>query len=225
MKKVVISLGGSVIVPDNVDIKYLDSFKKFINKISKGNKIIIITGGGKTARNYIKPLEHEKLDMKSRSLIGIMATRINARLLASIFNIKEIPEKMTDLKILFKKKSLIICGALDFHPGMTSDGTAADVAKAIKADLLINITNVDGLYNKDPRNFKNAKFISNISFKEFFGMARKIKFKAGQHFVLDSMAANIIMKNKIKTLIVNKNIGNLNKIFLAKSFKGSVISD
>ncbi len=223
--KVVISLGGSVIVPNNVDIKYLDSFKKFINKISKNNKIIIITGGGKTARNYITPLEHERFDMKSRSLIGIMATRINARLLASIFNIKKIPEKMIELKRIFKRKNLVVSGALDFHPGMTSDGTAADVAQVIKADLLINITNVEGLYNKDPRKFKNAKFISNISFKDFFKKTKKIRFKAGQHFVLDSIAAKLIMKNKIKTIIIGQNINNINKIFLGKNFKGTVISD
>ena len=51
--KIVISLGGSVIIPNKVDLEYLEKFKQFILKLKKNHKIIIVTGGGKTARNYI----------------------------------------------------------------------------------------------------------------------------------------------------------------------------
>jgi uridylate kinase len=109
------------------------------------------------------------------------------------------------------------------QPNMTSDGNAAEVAELIKADCLINMTNVSGLYDKNPKLYKTAKFIPSISFKEFMKIVNKIKFKAGQHFVLDQSAAKIISRNKIKTYIVDNNLKNLNKLLNDKKFVGTII--
>ena len=96
MKKVVISLGGSVIVPEKVDYAYLLKFKKIVSKFYKRNKLVIITGGGSTARRY---MNLKNFDYKSKSLIGIASTKLNARLLAGIFNKKkEIPESLSKVK-------------------------------------------------------------------------------------------------------------------------------
>ena len=89
--KIVFSLGGSVIIPNKVDLSYLDKFKKLILKLKKSHKIIIVTGGGKTARNYISALEQEGLDKNTLSYIGIFTTRLNARLIAAIFKLKTAP--------------------------------------------------------------------------------------------------------------------------------------
>ena len=86
-----------------------------------------------------------------------------------------------------------------------------------------NITNVPGLYDKDPRKFKNAKFISEISFGDFLRMANKVNYKPGQHFVLDQTAANMIMKNKITTYILGKDMGNLDNFLKRKKFRGTMI--
>lgn len=221
--KIVISLGGSVIVPDKVDLKYLNSFRDMIRRISKKNKTIIVTGGGKTARTYISALEKDSLDKRTISYIGIFATRLNAKLLASVLKIKRVPSTEKELKILDKHQRIIVTGALGFHPNMTSDGTAAEAAMHLKADLFINITNVNGLYTKDPRKYKDAKHIKDISFKDFYDITKKIKFKAGQHFVLDQRAAEIIYKHKIKTGIVNRNIKNIEKLINNKEFDGTMI--
>ena len=108
---------------------------------------------------------------------------------------------------------------------MTSDGNAAEIAEMIKADYLINMTNVKGLYDKNPKTNKSAKFIPEISFKDFMTRINKIKFKAGQHFVLDQSAAKIISRSKIKTCIVNNDLKNLNKLLNEKKFVGTVIGD
>ena len=105
---------------------------------------------------------------------------------------------------------------------MTSDGTAANIAREIKADYFINITNVSGLYDKDPRKNKNAKFISRINFNDFLKIVMKIKYKPGQHFVLDQTAAEIITKYKIKTVIL-KDVNNLEGFLREKKFIGTVI--
>ncbi|MFH1376719.1 MAG: hypothetical protein ABIH25_03720 [Candidatus Woesearchaeota archaeon] len=106
---------------------------------------------------------------------------------------------------------------------MTSDGNAAQIAEAIKADIFINITNVQGLYNKNPK-IRGAKLITEISYTDFSKMVNKIKYKAGQHFVLDKPAADIIKKAKIKTVIINKDLKNLKNVLKEKNFVGTLIN-
>jgi len=220
--KIVISLGGSLINPGKVDYNFLKQFKKTISKLKK-HKIIIVTGGGKIAREYINTLRDEKLNEKVLSLIGIKTTKLNAMLVSNFLNTHIlIPDSLIDLGRMIKKNKVVVCGALGYKPNMTSDGTAADISRWWKADMFINMTNVKGLYDKDPRKYKNAKFISKISFNDFLKRANKIKFKAGQHFVLDQTGARIITKYKIKTVILkgNKNLENCIK---GKKFIGTVI--
>jgi len=89
MKKeiLVFSLGGSLIVPDKVDYRYLEKFSKMIKSLTKKYKIIIVTGGGKTARNYINAIKKEKLGEINESLVGIMSTKLNARLVSGFYKI------------------------------------------------------------------------------------------------------------------------------------------
>jgi uridylate kinase len=224
MKKIVISLGGSVIIPDEIDYKYLKKFKGMIKKFSRKNKVIIVCGGGKTAREYIEPLVKAKAGGKAYAKVGIAATRINARLVKNLFGLDyELPISIKDIKGLLRRNNLIISGALGEKKGMTSDGNAVEVAKEIKADFFVNITDVDGLYDKNPKTCKTAKFIPNISYDAFLKMINKIKYKAGQHFVLDQASAKLIKEHKVKTYIVNEDLRNLKKVLKERKFKGTVI--
>ncbi len=224
MKKVVISLGGSIIVPDKVDYDYLKKFAKFVKKFSKKNKVVIVTGGGSTARKYIEGLRHVGSKESLLSIVGIAATRLNARLVSGVFGLDErIPESLHGVKSALKLRNLVICGALGMQKNMTSDGNAAEVAELINADFLVNMTNVDGLYDKNPKVYKDAKFIHKISFNDFLKRVNKIKFKAGQHFVLDQSAAKIIKRAKVKTYIVGKDLKNLKNLLEGKKFIGTVI--
>jgi len=218
--KIVISLGGSLINPGRINYPFLSSFKKTIKKFSR-HKIIIVTGGGKVARDYIEALKDKS--ERVRSLIGISATRLNAMLVSNFLDADVfIPDSSDEIKKILKRKNLVVCGALGYRKDMTSDGTAADLAREIKADFLVNMTNVKGLFDKDPRKFKNARFISEISFFDFLKMLDKMKYKPGQHFVLDRPAARIISRHKIKTAILN-NAKNLEKLLKREKFAGTII--
>lgn len=229
MKKriIVLSLGGSLIVPDEVNIKYLKNFKKAILKNTGKFKFVIVCGGGSTARKYISALREIGINEKLQSLSGISATRMNARFMNYFFNLNPesgIPHTMDLLKKYLQKEDIIFCGALEYKPDQTSDSTAAQIASSLKCSF-INLTDVPGLHDKNPKEYKNAKLIPKISWKDFNSIIEKIKFKPGQHFVLDQNAAKIIMKNRITTYIIGKNMNEFDNLLKSKKFKGTVIGD
>ena len=133
-----------------------------------------------------------------------------------------IPDKTKEVKKYIKKYDIIFCGALKYKPNQTSDSTSAEIAKEFKCDF-INLTDVKGLHDKNPKKFKNAKFIPEISWQEFYEMANKIKFKPGQHFVLDQSASQIIKKNKITTYILGEDMNQLDNLLNKKKFVGTKI--
>ena len=86
------------------------------------------------------------------------------------------------------------------------------------------MTNVKGLHDKNPKEYKDAKFIPKISWEDFNALANKIKFHPGQHFVLDQTAAKMILKNKITTYII-ESPKELDNLLNKKKFVGTKISD
>ena len=224
MKIAVISLGGSLIVPDKINDSYIKKFKQTLLKF-KEYKFIIVAGGGLTARTYIDALERQKIDKKTQALIGIRITRLNAWTLINLFKgdcASSIAKSLKEVKSLLNKNNIVIVGGLRYIEENTSDGTAASIANLLKADL-INMTNVNGLYDKDPK-LKGAKLIRNISFERFDKIVKKIKYHPGQHFVLDQHASDIISKNNIKTCIIGPNLDNLERLIKNKGFLGTTIS-
>ena len=227
MKKevVILSLGGSLIIPDDVDIKFLRKFKKVILRNTKKYKFVISCGGGGIARKYISALRKEGLNQKLQSFSGISATRMNARFMTYFFDKDPEYGILHTIEILekyLKKDDVVFCGALEYKPKQTSDSTSAGLAKIFKS-VFINLTNVLGLYDKNPKKYKNAKFIPEISWKEFDKMAKASKYQPGQHFVLDQTASEIIMKEKIKTYIVGKDLKQFENVLKGRKFRGTTI--
>lgn len=229
MKKrvIVLSLGGSLIIPETgIDIKYLKEFRKTLLDNAKRYKFVVVCGGGSIARKYISALREIGMNELFQSFAGISATRMNARFMSYFFRQNQergIPHKMRELKRYIKKFDVVFCGALEYKPHQTSDSTSAQIAKALKTNF-VNLTDVSGLYSKNPKKYKDAKFISDISWGEFYKLANKEKFRPGQHFVLDQTAAKIIMKEKIPTCILGKDMKQLDNLLKNKRFKGTKIS-
>ncbi len=228
MKRVmVISLGGSLIIPDDIDIKFLSEFRKIILKNSKKCKFVIVCGGGSIARKYINALKEVGLNEELQSFSGISATRMNARFMSYFFKINPdigIPHTLKTVKKYMRKQDVIFCGALEYKPRQTSDATAVEIAINFRTDF-INLTDVSGLHDKNPKKFRDAKFIPKISWKDFYKMANKGKYKPGQHFVLDQTAARMIMEKKIRTYILGKNLKNLDNLLNSRKFRGTVIQN
>ncbi|HRZ85146.1 MAG TPA: UMP kinase [Candidatus Paceibacterota bacterium] len=226
-KVIVMSLGGSLIVPDEVNLKIINEFKRVVDKHKKNYKFVVVCGGGSIARKYIHALRKSGKSEFLQSLAGIAVTRVNARFLTYFFGRdanEGIPQDMLQVKNLLKKNDIVFCGALRYSPDQTSDSTSAKLANFFNCDF-VNLTLVSGLYTKNPLENKDAKFVPFISWKDFKKMIDKIDFKPGQHFVLDQTAAEIILKNNIKTYILGSDMRNLDNFLSGKKFIGTVIDN
>jgi uridylate kinase len=221
MKKIVISVGGSAINPGKIDQKFLENLKKILLKASKKHKIIIITGGGHLAREYINALSDRTIYV--RDVMGIHCTQLNAKLVATYIKKcnQDIPKSLEEINDLLASFNIVVCGGL--RPGTTSDGTTASIADYLDADIMINMTNVKGLYSKDPNKNKDAKLIKNISHKHFKIFMDKVVEKPGQHFILDSQAAKICRDAKRKVIII-RGVKTLEKLLSGKTFIGTTIT-
>lgn len=228
MKKevLVISVGGSVIIPKDKADDFLLQLRKVLKKHYSTHKFVLVCGGGSVARAYINILSKEHKNHKEQSTAGIRATRMNAELVMQVFGKEanaKLPSDMKSVKSELHKNSVVVCGALRYADHQTSDTTAAKLAAYLKSDF-VNLTNVPGLYTSDPRIHKDAKLITNITWKEFENKSHLIKFKPGEHFVLDQKAATLIKKHKIPTAIIGKNAKNLDAYLKNKKWKGTRIN-
>lgn len=224
-KILVISLGGSLIVPDDIDLIFLKKFREVIKNNTNKYKFIIVTGGGSVARKYINALREDNKSDYLQSLSGIAVTRLNARFMSYFFGIdpeKGIPHDMKHIENLLKTRDIIFCGALRYAPNQTSDATALKIAALLKTPF-INLTNVKGLYDKNPNIDKTAKFIPRTTIQEFNKIVMTIPNKPGMHAPVDHIAMKIIREHKIKTFIIGKDAKQLDNFLKGKDFIGTTI--
>jgi len=210
---VVLSLGGSMINgKEGFSIEFLKDFKKLILKnIKKGRKFIIVCGGGRVAREYQEAAKASGLS-SNRDLdwIGIFGTHCNANFMKTLFGKLSHSElvKSENDKISWKSKILFSGG---WEPGCSTDYDAVILAKKFGAKTVINLSNIDFVFDKDPNKFTDAKKIENISWKDF----RKIvgnKWSPGANAPFDPIASKIADNNKLKVIVMNgKRLGELEK--------------
>jgi uridylate kinase len=203
--KIIISIGGSLLTKE---LKY-ENFKKYadvINKISKKHKVIVVCGGGITARTYQSIARKAKASNEMLDFIGIMATHINASTFSTfiknsyLVKWKSLKEASKEVKKYFGKKVLVCAG---YDVGCSTDFDSAYFASLVNADLVVNATNVDGIYDKDPTKFKDAKKFDRLSYNEFIKIISKNPQKPGEYRLFDLKAAKILKEKKIKLIVID----------------------
>jgi len=218
---IIISLGGSVIVPSKVDVKFLKGLRKLIKSYLGKYRFILIIGGGKTCRDYQNAAKSvKKLTTNELDWLGIEATKLNAHLIKTIFsdvahkNVINNPTK----KVRFNKV-LIASG---WKPGWSTDYDAVLFAQNMKAKTVINMTNVDYLYNKNPNEFKSAKRIEKIDWAGFTKIVGT-KWNPGMNVPFDPVATKKASQLKLELVILGKDLRNLRNFLNGKKFKGSMV--
>ena len=156
---IVISLGGSLVVPEEVNVRFLKAFKKLITQqLRRGQRFILIVGGGRICRRYQRAArEITKLTSEDLDWLGIHATRLNAHLLRTIFRKQAYPQIITDRKKINSKIRSAIIVAAGFKPGSSTDYDAVLLAKAYGANTILNLSNIDWVYDADHGNTKTPR--------------------------------------------------------------------
>lgn len=219
------SVGGSLIVPDGIDVEFLSRFKSLIlEKVQRGFTFSIITGGGKTARRYqdaanaVTPLSPQDLDW-----IGIHSTRLNAQLLRNIFVGYAHSQIIKNPTIDIESEEPITIAA-GWQPGFSTDYDAVLIAKNIGAQRLVNLSNIDYVYDSDPKKNANAKKIEQISWADF----RKLippEWSPGLSSPFDPIAAKEAEALGLEVAIMSgTNLDEFSNYLDDKAFVGTVIS-
>ncbi len=223
---IIISLGGSLIIPDQIDIEFLKSFKELIlSYVAKGKKFIIITGGGKVCRDY--NIAVEKITTPSKNdldWLGIATTRLNAELLRISFGNIAFDKIIMDPDMVPNTDKLVMFGA-GWKPGNSSDLAAVHCAKTVGAKKIINLSNIDYVYDSDPKINPDAKKLENISWAEYRNIIPKEWTHAGLNSPFDPIASKLAQEEGMQVMIMNgKPIDNLAKCLNGEKFSGTIIS-
>lgn len=224
-KTVIISLGGSIIVPQSgIDVPFLKEFDRFIrDKARNGWRFFIITGGGATARNYqnaareIGTLTDEDLDW-----LGIHATRINGHLLRSIFKDIAYPKVIHHFDQLEELRESVAI-ASGWKPGCSTDYDAVLIAREFGIKTLLNLSDVAQVYDKDPKQYPEAKPKEKLNWNQFQEIVG-LDWSPGLKAPFDPVAAKLAGKIGLKVVVLDGgNFENLQKFFEGKEFVGTII--
>jgi uridylate kinase len=224
----VVSLGGSIVAPDGVDVDFLKAFTgivgEFLEKDEK-RRFIFVVGGGGPARAwqsaYRKVAPDGGVDEQA-DWIGIMATRLNAQLLKAAMGDWCTQDVVIDPTQVdpFVGRVLVAAG---WKPGFSTDYDAVLLAERFSADKVVNLSNIAKVYTADPRTDPTATPIDSISWADF----RKIvgdEWSPGKNVPFDPIASRHAAKIGLKVVCAaGKDLDNLRKLLSGEPFVGTSI--
>lgn len=228
-EKVVISVGGSLIVPNGgIDTKFLSELNAFIREQlakNKNRQFFLVAGGGSTSRHYIdagrRVIGHE-LTRDDLDWLGIHATKLNAHLVRTIFRDLAHPYIIKHYEIIRKAIEPVVVAA-GWKPGWSTDYDAVLLCEDYDIKEIINLSNVNQVYDKDPKQSKDAKPIKKISWENF----RKIvgdEWTPGMNTPFDPVASKKAQELGIRVVFMGgHDFQNIRDYFAGKDFLGTVI--
>lgn len=222
---VVVSVGGSLIVPDGISTEFLSSLRAFVlARIEQGYSFAIIAGGGRTARRYQEAVRSVvEIGAEDIDWIGIHATRLNAQLLKIVFkDIASVRVVKDPTETLDRYAPVII--AAGWKPGCSTDYDAVLLAKQLGAKKLVNLSNIDYAYDSDPKTNPDAKKLEKISWAEFRKLIPET-WDPGLSSPFDPIASKEAEASGIEVAILNgAKLEEFGKYLDGEAFVGTTIS-
>lgn len=222
-KKVLLKLSGEALAGDKktgINFERVLEIAEEINEVAKmGIKIGIVVGGG----NFWRGRANKHMDKCTADHIGMLATTMNALALQDAFRqigcesrvqtgieMRQIAEFYIKNRATrhMEKGRVVIFGCGTGSPFFSTDTAASLRATEIGAEVVLKATNVDGIYDKDPKIYDDAKKIDKLTYIDVLN--KKIN-------VMDSTATTLCMDNEIPIIVFDINkCGNLKKIVEGK---------
>lgn len=209
-KNIVIKFGGSLLFSEGGTINYekITEFCDIIKNNKNYDSIVIVCGGGTIARQYIKAIRGFTDNEVLCDMIGIDISRINSRLM--IANMKEfaypqVPKSFEELAVALNSHKVAVMGGL--QPGQSTTSVAIQVAEFLKAKRLVILTDVDGIYDKDPKVFDDAKLLRELSYdslqKIILEMSEDTQAAAGEYRIFDAVSLQILKRSNVVVSVIS----------------------
>jgi len=224
MKTVVLSLGGSVLLP-SIDSNAISPYIAVLRRIGENVSLYVVVGGGGEARRYISAARSLGIDQAACDEIGIHITRLNAMLLVSALGDAAYPVVAADQTRAMEyglSKKIVVMGGVT--PGQTTDAVAAVLAERTGAAILVNATSVDGIYSADPKTNPDARRFDEMTPDELVQIVEKDSLSAGANMVIDMVAAKIVRRSSIPLAVLDgRDPGNLEAALTGGYFRGTLV--
>ncbi|TVP41773.1 UMP kinase [Candidatus Nitrosocosmicus arcticus] len=221
--RIVIKLSGSLFNFET-NSEQLNDYIQLIKKISNVYQPIIVTGGGKIARFYINLSRSLGMDESGLDLIGIQVSQLNARLLIS--GLAEYcyplpPRNLEEISVALLSGLVLVTGGI--YPGQSTNATSALIAERVGATKFYNATDVDGIYDSDPRTNPDAKKYDTINVQDCVNILKSEKSMAGTYDLMDLISLKVIERSKLPTIVFKSTLDNIEKVVLEKDKMGTEI--
>jgi uridylate kinase len=234
----VISLGGSIIAPDKVDVAFLRSFRKAVLEYLEQEperRLILVCGGGGPAREYQGAYRAAlsepaggagaagaEAEAEAQDWIGIAATRLNAELVRFLFQPhcpQPVVQDPTAVPV-FTGRVLVAGG---WKPGFSSDYDAVLLARRFQADTLVNLSNVSSIYSADPKLDPSARPLPRLRWAELSAMVGTT-WVPGRNVPFDPVATAEAARDGLRVVVAaGRNIENFKKILAGQDFEGTIV--
>lgn len=201
--RIVITIGGSILIKE-YDYKKFRDYAEIIKPLAKEHEIFLVVGGGKPARDYISVVRDLNCNEATCDDIGIEVTRLNAKILTLALGTdayQRIPHNFQEALEFSATGKIIVMGGTE--PAHSTDAVGAILAEFVNAEMLINLTSVDGLYTADPNKDKDAKLIDEVKASEMMEFIKDKDMKAGTYEFFDMTALQMIKRSSLETVIAN----------------------
>ena len=203
--RIVVIIGGYILIQDN-EYRIFKDYVDVLKEMKAENELFVVVGGGRPARDYIAIARGLGASEGLCDVVGIEVTRLNARLLIMALGdaaYPAVPHNFAEALEYSSSGKLVVMGGTE--PAHSTDAVGSILAEFIEADLLINATSVNGLYDKDPRKYTDAVMFEEITASQMMDLLSNKDIKAGTYEFFDHTAIGIIKRSQIKTVIVNGN--------------------
>ena len=223
-KILVIKLSGSVFNFKTTS-KSLKEYAQILLDIQTKVQPVVVSGGGIIARHYVNLARSLGSDESSLDEMGIEISRLNAMLLSaalgdSVYPV--IPSNLEEISIACQSGKIVVSGGL--HPGQSTNATAALICEKIKADRFLNATDVDGIYDSDPKKNAKAKMFKEITIKKCLDLLNNESTQAGNYELMDIVAMKVIERSKIPTYVIKSDPKVIRNLIMKNRQTGTKIT-
>lgn len=226
MKTIVLSLGGSILVP-SLETNALASYAATLVRLAERFQVYVVVGGGGEARRYIGCARALGVDEATLDEVGILVTRLNARLLVAALGraaYPRVPENYTDARVAGLSGRIVVMGGVT--PGQTTDAVAAVLAEEIGADLLINATSVPGIFTSDPKRDPTARRYETMTPGELLELVGRERMNAGSNTVIDLVAAKVVERSRCPMIVLEgRDPSRIEDAVFSGRFVGTIVAD